>query len=142
MAKPTREFENVRIFNRNFSGKESKYNKAGNRNFCLELSDEEAFNLKEEGWNIKEYENRDGDKKYYVSINVSYGKSINPNVYLITNGEKILLDETTVGQIDNIDISRVDLVVRPYEWDTGKIKGYVKNMYVTAEEDRFASYYR
>lgn len=138
--------ENARIIFKNFAGKESTYNRAGARNFCVILDDEEIVKqMMDDGWNIKTLASRDEDEEpaHYIQVSVNF-ENRPPNVYLITKKNKVLLNERTIDSLDNSDIAYADLIISPYFWEvrgeTG-VKAYLKTMYVTVNEDVFAHKY-
>ena len=50
---PNLVIENCRITFKNFSGKETKFNPAGRRNFAVVLDEDTAHKLSDDGWNVK-----------------------------------------------------------------------------------------
>ena len=112
--------ENARIIFRNFSGKEDKYNRAGDRNFCVIIEDHnDAQRLIEDGWNIRVMPPREeGDEpRHYLQVAVSF-KNFPPKVVMVT---RIILEGT--------------------KNEKSGVKAYLKTMYVTIEEDEFAEKY-
>lgn len=150
MVKPL-SLENVRIGFRNFEGRESQYNKSGDRSFAVFIEDHKlAEQLAEEGWNVKFPKDNDQrvdpdeparDPHIQVSVGFDYYP---PNIFVISNGQPTRLGEAEVAMLDWAEIENVDLVIRPYEWSVNRnsgIKAYLKAGYFTIVTDKFAAKY-
>ena len=136
------------VFRPNFSGREERYNRAGDRNFCIAIDDPVmAQRLTDDGWNIriKEPVNEGDEALYYLQVAVRFD-NFPPKVTMMTqrNRKGTILDEESIEALDYADIRNVDLIIHPSFWEvSGKsgIKAYLKTMYVTIEEDVFAAKY-
>lgn len=139
-------FEDHPITFRNFEGREGMYNAAGNRNFCLVLTPQEAEILTNDGWNIKTQDPKEeGDLPFfYVQVSARWGFKP-PMIIMITSKGRTVLNENTVGILDAVDIAKVDVIIRPRDWSnaTGAAgrKAYLKTMFVTIDEDELMMKY-
>ena len=140
------EIPNAHIFYRNFSGVEKKYNPACNRNFCVAIPEDAMVDntrlyqvLLEEGWNVRLMPPRnEGDAPmHYIQVNVNF-KNVPPNIWMIAGRRKTRLDEGSVDSLDYAEIKTVDLVINPYNWEPGRVKAYLKTMYIEIVQDAFA----
>lgn len=138
--------EGARIGFKNFSGKEGQYNPAGRRNFCWFIDDENLANtLIDDGWNVRFLKPREDNEKPqpYLQVAVEFN-NFPPKIMMITSRGKSKIDESEVNILDWAEITNVDLIIRPYNWEVnGKsgTKAYLKALYVTIEEDEFESKY-
>ena len=158
------EINDARIIFRNFKGLGDKYNREGDRNFAMiitggllddgngrrEVTAEEMadalmndVNRLGVGWNVKiKAPREEGDEPFiYLPVKIKFNDR-GPKVYLKSGRNMIALTEDTVGMLDDITISSVDLDIRPYD---DEISGrpfraaYVQGLWVTQEVDRFAA---
>ena len=158
------EINDARIIFRNFRGEADRFNKEGDRNFALviaggtlddgkhvtELDAEDMadalikdVNRFGAGWNVKiKAPREEGDQPFiYLPVKVKFNGR-GPSIYLQSGRNRVKLDEETVEMLDDIDISSVDLDIRPYD---DEINGrpfrsaYLQSMLVVQEIDRFAA---
>ena len=148
MDKVTRKIvlENARIMFRNFSGKPDRFNpQGGKRSFHVLLPADLAEEMQDEGWNVKWFTPKEPDDIPDAHIQVSFSyDNYPPKIFRISGKKKTLLDEDTVDVLDNAEFENVDLVIRPYNWETATgsgVKAYVESMYVTIVQDAFAKKY-
>ena len=139
------QIDDARIVYRNFSGAGSKFNREGDRNFAVVIPDQEqADALLAEGWNVKIRPPREeGDIPFmYLPVKIKFNDR-GPGCYLISGSHRRTLGEDTVDILDDIDISSVDMDIRPYDWEMADGKSgraaYLQSICVTQAIDRFAS---
>jgi len=131
--------EDAPIVFRNFSGLEGKYNRAGDRNFCVLLDPKVAIQMEKDGWNVKALRSREeGDpERPYIQVSVGF-KNRPPLVVMVTSKGRTTLTESEVDLLDWVDIAKADLIIRPYNWEvSGKsgVKAYLKSLFITIDED-------
>ena len=78
---------------RNFACKDNGQYKASYPNFNAVVTEDCASRLADEGYNVKEYEDRDGNIMYKIKINCRFD-NIPPKVYKVCGNRKIRLDMT------------------------------------------------
>jgi len=137
---PRIKIENARILFRNFEGREDKYNKLGDRNFCVLLDEVQAKELVEDhGLNVKYLKSREeGDpEEAYLKIAVSF-KVRPPKLVMITSRGRTDFTEANCQVFDWVDIEKTDLIFTASPWEVGGksgIKAYAQSVWVTIVED-------
>ena len=141
------EFKGANLIFKNFSGRGDKFNREGDRKFAIRIHDPETADaLIEAGWNVKIKSPREEGEDAFMNLPVKLKfNSRGPSIYLESGSRVNQLDEETVGCLDQIDILTVDLVIRPYDWETpAGLSGrtaYLQSMAVVQELDHYAERY-
>lgn len=145
-ARGVLEIEDARIIYRNFSGVGSKFNREGDRNFAVIIPNQElADELIELGWNVKIKPPREEyDEPFmFLPVKIKFNNR-GPAAYVVSGDTVTRLNEDTIDMLDEIDIARVDMDLRPYDWDVNGKTGrtaYLQAINVTQNIDRFGARY-
>lgn len=143
-------------FGRNFSGKVDDYGD-DRRKVFIKITDPILANeLMEMGCRVKQTKPREDDDPndyipvYYVQAILKYrdrrGEPMKypPRVFLVNlDGNPILLDEESVGTLDGIRISNVNVILSPWENQNGGTSLFIRTMYVEQDldDDPYAARY-
>lgn len=138
--------EDARLIFRNFEGRETPYNRGGDRNFCVLIDDpEDAAAIQDYGYNVKIRKPRDEEDEvtHYLKVNVSY-KFRSPRVIMHTRKNATPMEEDSVKLLDDVDILSADMVINPYSWERPNASGvsaYLDTLHVMIQDDYFADKY-
>lgn len=140
------QIDDAKIMFKNFEGRGDKFNREGDRNFSLRIFDTKITDeLVKRGWNVRIKDGRDDEEGPFMRLPVKVKfNDRGPNVYLKSGERTIKLDEESIAMLDNIDIARIDMDIRPYNWEVNGRTGrtaYLESMEVTQQIDRFAARY-
>ena len=130
----------VRIMWRNFAGEARQYNAEGDRNFAIPLEQDLAVKLWDEGWNVKEKIQDDGTHLFHLPVTVKMNGRRPPKIFLITmsKNRRVQLNEDTAMAVDFAEFDRVDVTIRPFNWEVNGNKGvkaYLKIFMGALHED-------
>lgn len=147
----------AQIIFRNFEGKADLYNVAGQRNFGVALDEKLALAMLEDNWPVKRFKPREEDLDEdpdaigtpYIKVTLKYRDRQDnpvkpPTVGLVTSRGRTNLDEGNVKMLDLVEITKADLIIRPFAWEVGEKSGiaaYLKSLFVTIEEDELEAEY-
>lgn len=140
------QIDDARIIFKNFSGEESKFNRAGDRNFAVRINDPDVVDqLIADSWNVTvKPPKEEGDDPYmYIKVKIKFNDR-GPKVFLRSGKHVRRLSEQNVGLLDSIDILRVDLDLRAYDWEVNGKTGrtaYLDSINVEQNLNRFEEYY-
>lgn len=147
-------------YHRNFGGAEKRDQKGqiknsfGNRNFIVKFDEEHGKILEAEGWDIFWFRQRDDEDPrqagLVVPVNLSTtkrnGEPRNPDtVVVVTDTQKVLQNEKTIGNLDTVTIVSADIQLIPRQKikKNGEIKigCYLGGMYVKVQVNDFDAPY-
>ena len=142
--------EGFQITFKNFSGRETNFNRAGNRNFSVVLDDETADQMKADGWNVRVKEYDDGSRRNTLQVAVRYDiDRFRPKVVMVTpkgdHFKTTVLSEDTVDCLDAARVVSADLILNPSYWHNAMgnsgYKAYLQTGYFVVEADEFEDKY-
>jgi hypothetical protein len=129
-----------------FDGEQDMFNDPGDHNFIVMLPEDEAKRLSEIGWNIKEKPGmEEGDpSEWHLKVKISDRYGV-PMIWFIKNKRRFRVEHLAeLKDIKRQTCENIDVIIQPSRWvrreETG-ISAYVKEMYVTISQSRFAAAY-
>lgn len=144
---------NARICFPNFAGRADRYNKAGDRNFSIRLTEDQAREIEEQEFYIRRKEFDDGrDPAITLKVNVSYRGYSAPKIVVIDGNNHTefgMEDQDHLYMIDNYfmsgEVEKVDVRFTQYRnknrTDSYGYSAYLDTIFITLFEDPLQAEY-
>lgn len=135
--------ERPRILWRDFTGEKNQFN--DDRSFTIILEDPLYNALLEDGWPVRVTVPKRDDQYPLNVLTVKVGFKVPPKIIVIQGDRKMRIDESNIEMLNYAHIIDAKMVIRPREWEVGGksgVKAYLKEMWVTVQEDEFEEMYR
>ena len=153
--KDTDKIMGTKLIFRNFAGKQTDFNRLGDRNTCVVIPDDRVQEFIDKGYNVKIYQPKDEQAAavYYIKARINFERDPLPKIYLITSlskPKKLNVDERKggdpdeVNQLDWSDIESIDIEISPWAYNKNGRSGvsaYIRQLYVKLIEDPFYEKY-
>jgi hypothetical protein len=130
-----------------FDGRDTFGGGEGSYNFTIILPEKTALALREAGWtSVKENEGyEEGDPPEWTMQAKISDRFELPKMYLIKNGRRFRVHELRdLHDIRRDTCDQIDVILTPSRWVNGNrtgITAYVKELYATIRQSRFADKY-
>lgn len=139
---PPLKIQGAKIIFKNFEGREQKFNREGDRNFAVILDEETADILKEDRWNVKQIVPNDPEKEPYwiLKVKVNYDSEWPPEIYKTDGRQEVLLDEDTVGMLDELPVIAANLILSASWFEVNGKSGftaYAKKVVALVDESEY-----
>lgn len=144
MPREIYEFDNVQLIFRNFEGRGDKFNKEGNANFSIILTEDQAVELADKMINVKRTKPKDGSEGVpYVKISLG---QYDPEIYFLKDDKKKILPKAHYAKLDRTEIEFASLEASKSNkmWESNGKQGYslyLESLVVKFRESRLLSRY-
>lgn len=140
------QIDKARICQRHFSGKADEFHAEGERDFSLIIPNQDiADELLKDGWNVKIKPSKDPDGTPFMFLKVKVEPDRGGIVaWHIAGNAKRRLRTDELHRLDQMQIERVDLDIRPFDWTHGNRSGRSAKLVairVYQKIDRFTAEY-
>lgn len=136
--------ENLRnrdIIYRNFSGRQTQYNRNGNQKFSIVIDPAMGAKLAKEGWNVKSRPSKNDEEEEFCTLEVRVRFDLSfarPKIKQFTRNGSVVINEHNIANFDDAEFKQADIVLRQYAWtnpagETG-VSAQLAEMYVRLEE--------
>lgn len=98
-----------------YYGVKKEKDKEGQRYFLIRLTPEDAEDMSREGWPVEWTQPNPKYPDYepypYIKVHIKYDGFKIPSVYMVTNNNRVLLNEETIDQLSGCYFEKVDVTI-------------------------------
>ena len=117
----------AKLYAHDFNGAHSDW---GTKSICVEIPEEIKDLLINDGWEIKVRIPDDESKpiRYFLPVKIEFN-DYGPKIVKIAPDEPVTYTDSTVGKLDKIDMTDIDIIISPYRSEKKQtVSAYLREM--------------